>query len=92
MKGRLSLFAALALLLPAPLSFPDEVYLELDQMLCLKIGLEHDLAPRWGVKGSLGLKKTGILRYYEFQWNRGWRVPLILPEIGLEFIFTPQKG
>ena len=49
-------------LLPITLGFGESRYgdrswrlhLELDQMLCLKIGAEYSFSPRWGIKGALG--------------------------------------
>ncbi|MDC7222220.1 MAG: hypothetical protein PQJ60_00695 [Spirochaetales bacterium] len=40
--------------------FGADFYWELDQMLCLKVGLEQKIGPRWGVKGSLGFSPLGI--------------------------------
>ena len=40
--------------------FAADVYVELDQMLCVKIGLEQEFSPRWGIKGSLGISPLGI--------------------------------
>ena len=57
-RRRLFIFAA-AFLLIAPV-FTYEIYLEADQMLCLKIGLEEEIIPRWGIKGSIGLSPLGI--------------------------------
>ncbi len=158
------LAAALLFLLAAP-SFTDDIYVELDQMLSLKVGLQHDLGDRWGIKGSVGFPffgftvftydfagyyklidgespfrlstefglnigcvnilegtlldrdpiidhpfagfgpginlnggyafrrgvlglKAGVLYYNEYQANHGWRVPILLPEVSLEYRFS----
>ncbi len=44
----------------------------------------------WGHRfrrGQLGLK-TGIVCIFEFQRDTGWRNPMILPEVAVEWIFS----
>jgi hypothetical protein len=172
-KGFLELAFVLIFLSPAFAVGPDgkrmmRFYLELDQMTCLKAGLEIPFTDRLGLKGSLGLSpfgittwsydlagfyriidgpgpfklssefglnlacvnilegtlvdwdphmagpfagfapginlnwayafreqtlglKTGVFYYMEYQ-NAGWNDPSFIPEVTLEYIFTPQNN
>ncbi len=39
------------------------IHLELDQMLCLKIGAEYRFYESWGIKGSAGITFHGHVSY-----------------------------